>query len=382
MLQPKLRYLPQLDGVRAVAVLLVLWAHFPYVAGSAASQAFWKIGQFLRTGYIGVDLFFVLSGFLITRLLLDERARDGSISFRVFYIKRVLRIFPIYYLCVFIFALVYARGDGDLASLLTYTFNYYKPLHPAPTALEHTWSLSVEEQFYLVWPLLIATIPMLWGKWLTGIVVPALSLLTALLIAASFESTFAANVIYMSGPTRMMSLSLGAFLAFAEAAGGKPETRQAALLAVAGIAVLGIDNIARAVHLIPAGGFYWCAALVGYAMLSLGAVALLIGSENVVVVRVKALLCLPPVRYIGTISYGLYLYHYLILFLLDLAPYQVDTTGTTLTRELEAVTLTFLVAHLSFRYIESPLIKLKSRLRPPAAAGARREAEREPIAPR
>ena len=106
----RLSDLPFLDGVRAIAVLLVMAAHFPFVAGSAASQSLWTIIQALRTGYIGVDLFFVLSGFLITRILLNERAATGTISLRAFYVNRALRIFPIYYLCVGIYAVVFARG--------------------------------------------------------------------------------------------------------------------------------------------------------------------------------------------------------------------------------------------------------------------------------
>src|SRR5665647_35201 len=73
----KIPYLPALDGVRAVAVLLVVWSHFPYVSDSTISIAIWKIGQALRVGYFGVDLFFVLSGFLITRILLNELERTG-----------------------------------------------------------------------------------------------------------------------------------------------------------------------------------------------------------------------------------------------------------------------------------------------------------------
>ena len=190
----QLPYLPYLDGLRAVAVLLVLWAHFPFVTGSFVSEAFWKISQALRTGYIGVDLFFVMSGFLITRILLNERLSNGTISFRRFYINRALRIFPIYYICIAIYALLYARHDGDLLSLVTYTFNVYKPLYPDPVALEHTWSLSVEEQFYLAWPFVMAAIPLRMGKAITGIVIPAISFAAALLVAECVESSVAANV--------------------------------------------------------------------------------------------------------------------------------------------------------------------------------------------
>lgn len=357
------RYLPYLDGLRAVAVLLVIWSHFPFVAGSTLSETIAKISSVLRTGYIGVDLFFVLSGFLITRILLAERRAMGGISFRAFYFNRFLRIFPIYYLCVAIYAFVFARGDGDLLSLLTYTFNFYKPFHPEPAALEHTWSLSVEEQFYLIWPFLISAIPLRWGRIVTGAIIPLISLMAALIIAGWFESTLAGSIIYMSVVTRMMSLSLGAFLAFREMNGDKADGLRATLPLGSGIFVLAADNIGRAVHLVPAGGFYWSGALAGYALLSFGTIMLLLDADNRVVAWGRAFLSLGPLRYIGRISYGLYLYHMLVLFLMGLAQYQVEKTGTTFTRAMTALFVTFAVAGLSYRYLESPLLRLKRRQR-------------------
>ena len=376
LLAPKPRHVPELDGLRAAAVLLVLWAHFPYVAASPASFAFWKFSQVLRTGYIGVDLFFVLSGFLITRILLSERDSTGSISFSRFYLKRVLRIFPIYYLCVAIYAMTFAHGDGDVLGLATYTFNYYKPFHPAPSALEHTWSLSVEEQFYLLWPLIISATPRSWGRALTGAIIPLIGFVIAVGVALSLDSEVAATVIYMSGPTRMISLSLGAYLAFREVAADRLALPHAAGLLALGVAVLAADNAGRSAHLIPPGGFYWCLALAGYAALSMGTVALAIGADNAVLAPVKAVLRLPLLRYIGRISYGLYLYHYLILFLFGLAPYQTEGVGTGFSQAAMALIATFAVAGLSYELLENPLLRLKERLstrqplRRPLAVGA------------
>lgn len=358
-----LRHLPCLDGLRAVAVLLVMWAHFPFVAGSAVSEAIWRISQALRTGYIGVDLFFVLSGFLITRILLDERLTNGGISFKTFYVNRALRIFPIYYLCIAVYAAAFAPREGDLSSLVTYTVNFYKPFHPDPAALEHTWSLSVEEQFYLVWPFVVAAIPVRWGKIVTGVVIPVVSFLTALVIAESFDAPAAASVIYMSVFTRMMSLSLGACLAFYEADGDVPDGRRAMITIGAGAGVLVCDNVGRALHVIPPGGLYWSGALVGYALLGFGAIMLLVNAAHPAVAPVRAFLSLAPLRYVGRISYGLYLYHYPILFLFALAPYQVDHLGTDPARLAASLLATFATAHLSYRYIESPLLRLKRRPR-------------------
>jgi peptidoglycan/LPS O-acetylase OafA/YrhL len=355
-------YLPALDGVRAIAVLLVVWSHFPYVAGSAVSLSIWKVGQALRTGYVGVDLFFVLSGFLITRILLNELKRTGEISYRNFFIKRVLRIFPIYYLCIAIFALCFAWNRDLLFSLSSYTFNWYKPFHPEPIALEHTWSLSVEEQFYLLWPPLIAVLPYMLRGMTTGFIIPALSIVIALAISAHFESVLAANIIYMSTATRMISLSLGAYLAVMESSGRVLKAWQSISILAAGAAVLLLDNVARGMHVIAPGGFYWSVALLGYATLCCGAVAAMIFPGGKIVSAAKRVLTLRPIRYIGKISYGLYLYHLLILFLLNIAPFQTDGVGTSVWLLSAAAVLTFAVAHLSYRYIELPLLGLRSGL--------------------
>jgi peptidoglycan/LPS O-acetylase OafA/YrhL len=358
----RMEYLPQLDGLRAIAILLVLWVHFPFVENSKLSHAVWSVGQMIRAGYIGVDLFFVLSGFLITRILLEERLRTGNVSFRRFYMKRALRIFPIYYLCIAVYALFFFKGDGDFFSLITYTVNYFKPFHSEPTALEQTWSLSVEEQFYLFWPFIVASLPLAMGRSVTACIIPMISLAVAFLLAISFPNALAANMIYMFAPTRMMSLSLGSFLAFNELNGDKFETSRAVLWAGAGGALLASDEIGRKLGLIPAGGFYWCIALVGFAITSLGAVSLLLYGRDRATRTVRGILSLAPIRYIGRISYGLYLYHYLVLFFLDIPQYKVAAIGTSWERALLAIILTFGIAHVSFRYLETPFLRLKNRL--------------------
>jgi peptidoglycan/LPS O-acetylase OafA/YrhL len=358
----QLRHLPYLDGVRAVAILLVFCVHLPFVAGSPVSEAFWTAAQSLRTGYVGVELFFVLSGFLISRILLAERREIGRIAFSAFYINRALRIFPIYYLCVAVYAVVFTSNRDELLSLITYTMNFYRPLHPTQAALEHTWSLSVEEQFYLVWPFVIAAIPLRWGRALTTVIIPLASVLTALAIAISFEGALGADLIYMSVVTRMLSLSLGASLAFEEAEGGAAaDGRQA--MRVLGIGVIAVvaDNIGRKVGVPPAGDYYWCFVLIGYAAFAFGAIAALVHGKNKVVGLLRRFLSLPPLRYLGRISYGLYLYHYPILFLFGLSPYRLEHVGTTFGRAATALVTIFVTAHLSFRYLESPLLRLKRR---------------------
>ena len=146
------RRIPALDGLRAVAIVLVVMVHAAPTAGFPPALAWVHTLQSL-----GVRVFFVISGFLITALLLQERAATGGISLRRFYMRRALRIFPAFYAYLAVIAVLAAAGwiillPGDLAHALTYTMNYH---FPGAWEVLHFWSLSVEEQFYLLWPPLL-----------------------------------------------------------------------------------------------------------------------------------------------------------------------------------------------------------------------------------
>jgi len=141
--------IPSLDGLRAISILLVIVGH-----SSDSLNAPHFLIHFGHLGNLGVRCFFIISGFLITTLLLKEQAKTGSISMGGFYTRRALRIFPASLAYLGIIATCYALGlltlkPGDLIHALTYTINYrYNPAH----WVRHLWSLSVEEQFYLLWP--------------------------------------------------------------------------------------------------------------------------------------------------------------------------------------------------------------------------------------
>ncbi len=144
--------IPSLDGLRAIAILTVCLAHF----GAMKDTPF---PHFTSIGNLGVRVFFVISGMLITRLLLNERSRNGAISLKNFYIRRSLRIFPAMWCYVAVIAALWAVGivsttRTDILHSLTYTINYLPP--PRSWYFGHIWSLSVEEQFYLVWPAIVA----------------------------------------------------------------------------------------------------------------------------------------------------------------------------------------------------------------------------------
>jgi len=140
-----------LDGLRAISIIMVLVSHLFGTDGFPDIAPFFKG---LDIGHLGVTIFFVISGLLITGLLFEEHRRTGRISLLLFYLRRTFRIFPAYYTFVAAVAIACSLGwvqllRGDLAAALTYTMNY----HSDPSwCLGHTWSLSVEEQFYLIWP--------------------------------------------------------------------------------------------------------------------------------------------------------------------------------------------------------------------------------------
>ena len=209
---------PALDGMRGVAVLMVLAFHFLHVdgEGGAAERALLSAS---RSGWAGVDLFFVLSGFLITGILLD--ARGGPGYFRAFYARRVLRIFPLYYayLAVLFLAVPLLLPSLDVKPetqgwLWTYLGNVLFAREggfQASPYTAHFWSLAVEEQFYLAWPLLVWMLPR-----------RRLALVCLGLVAGAFalrlgihRTTFNATAAYVLTPARMDALALGALVAVA-----------------------------------------------------------------------------------------------------------------------------------------------------------------------
>jgi peptidoglycan/LPS O-acetylase OafA/YrhL len=197
--------LPALDGGRFVAVMIVLIGH----------------AELMPYADLGVSGFFVLSGFLITWLLLKERDATGTVSLSAFYARRTLRIFPAYYVFL-VSSFVLDRILGDpwpralTVSAFTYTVNYFNATHGhPPTSVAHAWSLGVEEQFYLLWPLLFLLLArrgeraLLWGACVTGGVVAIWRSVLFLKLGAS------TSYVYNAFETRFDSLAIGCILAIA-----------------------------------------------------------------------------------------------------------------------------------------------------------------------
>ena len=303
----RLRYMAQLDSLRAFAVGLVLLYHF------------WRPArQSLHFGSIGVRIFFVLSGFLITGILLQSRRQlesrsvTGGAAVRRFYFRRVLRIFPLYYFGLLLawLARVHEVRDG-IAWHASYLSNLYFFLqnaeHPGrwggPVA--HFWSLAVEEQFYLFWPWVILFAP---RRWLPGITIAMVA--TGPLFRAVMLGATGNDLASILTPGCLDSLGLGAYLAITFA----PELRNHLLVRQVGAPALWSSVLLFGAHELArrAGGMSDFRIAAFDLAVALAALWLIARAARGMEGPAGRILELPPLRYLGTISYGIYLYHLLL----------------------------------------------------------------------
>lgn len=361
-----LRYRPELDGLRALAVLLVIVHHC------------WQPRRF--SGFVGVDVFFVLSGFLITTILTGEIDRTGTVRLKTFYAKRLLRLYPALVLMLAVTALCYRWLVGDvlseikdLASAATYTSNLYMTYrHVWMGPYAHTWSLALEEQYYLVWPLLLLAMSR------ARVTRPVLAgLLATAALGASVLSVRDFRFGASSFPLQSTCIGLLAGSALSLALGSWPALRRALRSWVAGLlggAMLVLVLVLFSVTRVVADGAYVPATVLATVLL-IGFTTARDGTDGIS----AALSCRPAV-YVGRISYGVYLWHYPIVIALlregpDWSPWVrlaiVAPGGIAL-------------AAVSYRYVESPFLRWKDRLgrgtpSPPTAPAARPEAHRYEI---
>ncbi|RUW00107.1 MULTISPECIES: acyltransferase [unclassified Mesorhizobium] len=338
----------QLDAVRAVAVTLVLYAHFLAPNGTS----------FL--GHLGVRLFFVLSGFLITRLLLDARDSNAFVSgpaLRAFYARRVIRIFPPYFA---VLALVWLtnleQSSSSLAWHALYLSNFWYALRNDwnPWLLCHFWSLSIEEQFYLAWPLIVLLAPR-----------RRIEAITIGVILFSFAYRFywplTANPALardLLPPASMDALGCGALLAVRRARSADvPRWMRLGWPAFAVVFLLVVWSDPGPANSAWEWG-HW--ALVQVLPL-VPLVAIVAACSNGLGGRLGKLAELPPLLFLGRISYGVYLYHPILLAYAVKAqpwiPLNVSEQGPG--RFLVAGAATLLVASLSWALFEKPLNSLK-----------------------
>ncbi len=349
---PSPDHLPSLDGLRGVAVLLVLLTH---LALATALPALESAKNAVRAGYLGVDIFFVLSGFLVTRLLRHDLASGRTLG--RFLWRRSLRIFPAYYLLLAVLAIV-VPGSYLWACLL-YVSNVVDAAMPdVAHPMRHAWSLAIEEQFYLVWPLLFFLLGDARARWAAWVGMPLVALLSLTALAiASTQGHDLGDWTYRLPTTRLLSLSLGCSVAFAE-----PWLRARSSRLVLGAVAAALVG---AIGLLLGATFKLNGAIatVGFSGISLTAVLLALLADSTRS-PARALLANPPLQAVGRISYGLYLYHFPI-FVAMRVRYAEDQPS--LARIALAVTIAGAVAAVSFVLFERPILAARDRIPTPAA---------------
>ena len=291
-------WIPSLDGVRAVAIGLVLVAHlggtrgFPLTADRA---------NFFGTGALGVRVFFVLSGFLITGLILREMDRTGTVSLRAFYARRFFRIFPAYYTYLALTALAVVLGwevvrPGDLFHAATYTENYHVPFG---WPVGHAWSLSVEEQFYLLWPVLLYSV----GRKRGFVVATGVACAAPLIRLAEWYWRNALHVNFgFTFETVADALAVGALLA------GCRERLWSTGWYRRLMCPMGAATVATAILVIAAQDRPRLQALVGVSLMNVGIALLIDYFVRVPTGRVGRLLNTRAMQRIGVLSYSVYLW--------------------------------------------------------------------------
>jgi peptidoglycan/LPS O-acetylase OafA/YrhL len=356
--RPHMEYRPELDGVRAVAVLAVVAFH-----------SYLQLGQ---GGWLGVDVFFVLSGYLITAILLSEQARSGTVQLRRFYVRRLLRLYPALVVTLAIGAVFFTvLGDGGTG------VGYLRTAGAAGTYIEnlvfgfgsgelgrfgHTWSLAVEMQFYLLWPPLVVWLLARKADllpWvLSGIVISYV-----LLVVESGPRDLQLPLGYYMPWTRAFELLIGALIAVRATRSSTPTNSWLAKRWVGWsiVGALGVVFLLAATYSILLVNY----VLAWEAPLAAILTALLITHLNAVgATGVGAVLAWKPLASIGKISYGIYLVHYPALWVLR--DHGLSTKHASL-GFLLVTTISIVIATASYRFVELPALNLKRKFEPAAA---------------
>ena len=346
------RHFGSLDGLRFLCITAVIWHHMPDRPDAII---------LLARGHVGVDFFFVLSGFLITTLLLREEAAQGAFSLRGFYWRRLLRIVPVYFLVVGIaaFYAIVIKGQTDQLVLLPYYFLFLSNF----LAVEHigfldpTWSLAVEEQYYLIWPALLLLVPRRWivTVLLALIAVNVLSAIGAFALVGIHAVEVAHLRLRIAGATYAPILMGSLVAILLDRPRGFATLRP--LTAFVGAPWVWFAAVIAALAAFP-GALQGLPNLVVHSLMCLMLISLVIREDN----AMAPLLRLAPITRIGQISYGIYLYH---LFALSVVMKGFEVLGIVGPGWILILyyALSIAIAELSFRYFEAWFL----RYRKPAA---------------
>lgn len=339
-----------LDGLRGVAVLLVLLAH----AGA----------PFPKSGGVGVDIFFVISGFLITGILSREFVLTSRLSLWRFYARRVLRLGPALIITLGLVTVLSLLRDedvpfGSFALALSYTANWAMALSDFDMkSLGHCWSLSIEEQYYLFWPVVILMLE----KNATHAQVKCLLLLCASMLAAlyrcAFIDRFTVERIYYGLDTHLDGLIMGSSLYYLsvsfENGGMKLPIQRLHALVLTPLSVFGLIFVMATL------GWWnpWMGKL-GFFCCAIAASVIVLDITVNPLSQLHCVLASEPLVWIGRISYGLYLYHYPIFDFFDKTELQVGVDDAGLVVGISKFVATFVMAAVSYRLVEVRFLGLK-----------------------
>jgi len=362
----RFRHHAVLDGLRGIAVLMVVVTHF-----ASLSPANY---HYFNPGLLGVDIFFVLSGFLITSILLQEFETRQSINLKRFYVRRFLRLMPAYWACVLFMHFVgphwlspgEAEPAGSLRNLffaLIYMTNWQEVYGAYFGVFTHLWSLAVEEQFYLIWaPLFLAFLLKMKSR--VSIFGTTLSLI--LLLFVSFEmkvglATVSTKYLYGATDCRMIPLLLGALASMAFVWKSLPAKFAASrwfdLLAFTSfVGTLVLASRFRVAfkstfQVMPWFGLAW-AIIILWMVTRKGTI-------------VHSALSFPPLLWVGRVSYGLYLWHHFFVASVRDQPWPLSAKLAV------GLALSFVVTAYSYYVLERPFLKLKERFTPAKPRDAR-----------
>jgi peptidoglycan/LPS O-acetylase OafA/YrhL len=350
----RLGHRPALDGIRGLAIIVVVLNHLDHIVPGFLT--------YFGGGYLGVDLFFVLSGFLITSLLIEEHDEAGRVNLKRFYMRRALRLFPAVAAALVVAVITglvlgfdtIGMSGWRFASIIGYFTNWVRAFESGDIwFLSHFWSLAIEEQFYLVWPVFLIGLLSLPRK-AALLIVAALASASAMLVVSMFLSDVSSQRIYTGSDTRAYQLLAGCFLSMLVHWNHVPawfneerRTRLAPVFAL-GLCVMFL----RAQNAFPV--MY----LGGYVLATICA-AVMILHVTLDRSRLSDLFENRILVWLGKRSYGLYVWHFPLYFLISrlnkpwLAPI--------------AVGLAVVATWISYRFIESPFLRIKARFKSQAA---------------
>ena len=356
--QPKgISYVPAIDGLRAVAVIAVLLYHLGF--------------HWIPGGFLGVDLFFVISGYVITRLLLDSIASSGGLDLRKFYLARLRRLMPALFFMLISTAIAVGiwapdtikRFLTDAPYAITGTMNwwlvahhqdYFESIGRAPL-LQHTWSLAVELQFYLIWPLILLLVLRFFGKRhipLVALIIATISGVTLLLVSFSLDAASASKVshVYFGTDTHSIGLFLGSALAVSWIPQNfRKDVSRKAQDFIDGIGIFGFIGILAAFAFIdeskptlykiafPLAGIFGAAILTS-----------IVHPAS----RFAPILQNPVLLWIGERSYAIYLWHWVIF---QVTRPEMDLAGQSWALYALRFLIVLALSDISLRYIELPV---------------------------